>query len=106
MIPISPRYLSFSEALRPPVEERGGADEITPGLERHTAGGLGVLEVLNGGEMAVDQDGVGEGPQMLGGLEFRRIRRQEEQVDVVRHAQALRAVPSSTVQDEHNLLAR
>ena len=49
--------------------------------------------------MAIDQDGIGERPQMLGGLEFGRIRRQEEQVDMVGHAQALRAVPAGAIQD-------
>ena len=43
---------------------------------------------------------------MLCGLQFRRIRRQEEQVDVVRHSQALCAVPAGAIQHEHDLLAR
>ena len=104
LIPISPRCLSFSEALRPPVKERGGAHEIATGLQGDTAGGLDVLQLLDRGEMAVDQDGVGERPQMFGGLQFGGIRRQEEQVDVVGHAQALGAVPARAIQDEDNLL--
>ena len=55
--------------------------------------------------MAIDQDGIGERPQMLSGLEFGRIRRQEEQVDVVGHAQALGAVPAGPIQHQHDLLA-
>jgi hypothetical protein len=38
--------------------------------------------------MALHQDGIGEGPEMFSGLQFRRIRRQKEQVDVIRDAQA------------------
>ncbi len=56
--------------------------------------------------MAVDERGIGERPQMLGGLQFGRIGRQEEQVDVVGHAQALRAVPARAIEDEDDLLAR
>ena len=42
---------------------------------------------------------------MLGRLEFGRIRRQEEQVDMVGHTQALGAVPARAIQHEHDLLA-
>ena len=55
--------------------------------------------------MPIHQDGIGERPQMFGGLEFGRIRRQEEQVDVVGHTQALGAVPARPIQHEHDLLA-
>ena len=54
--------------------------------------------------MAVGERRIGERPQMFRWLEFGRIRRQKEQVDVVRHAQALGAVPAGPIQHEHNLL--
>ena len=76
------------------------------GLERHTSGSLSVLQLLDRGEMSIHQDGIGEGPQMFGWLQFRRIRRQEEQVDVVGNPQALGAVPPRPIQDEDDLLGR
>jgi hypothetical protein len=104
VILISPRFLSFSEALWPPVEQGRGADQIRTGLQRHTAGGLGVFEGVDRGKMAVHEDGVGERPQMLGGLQFGGIRRQEEQMHVVGDLQALGLVPACAVQDQHDLL--
>jgi hypothetical protein len=48
------------------VEQRGRADEIAAGLPGDAAVGLGVFELVDGGEMTVGQDRVGERPQMLG----------------------------------------
>ena len=76
------------------------------GLQRHTAGGLSVFQLLNASKMPIHQDCVGERPQMFGWLQFGRVRRQEEQVEMVGHTQALRAVPARTVQDQDKLLAR
>ena len=56
--------------------------------------------------MAVDQAGVGQRPQVLGGLQFGRVRREEEQVDMVGHTQLHAGVPSGAIEDQHNLLAR
>src|SRR5260221_5706363 len=75
------RALSFLEALRPPVEQRGGADQIWTGLEGDAALSLRVLEVVDRGEMAVEQGRVGERPEGLGRLELRRIRRRGEEID-------------------------
>src|SRR5260221_6268463 len=85
VILIPSRALSFLEALRPPVEQRGRADQIWTGLEGDAALSLRVLAVVDRGEMAVEQGRVGERPEVLGRLELRRIRRQEEQIDVVKH---------------------
>jgi hypothetical protein len=74
MISISPWPLSFLQALRPPVEDRSGADEVGPGLQRHTTLGLDILQLFNGDEMAIDEHGIGQRPQMLSRLEFWRIR--------------------------------
>ncbi len=104
MFPISLRSLSFLDALWPPVEQGGGADEVGPRLKGDAACGLGVLKVVDGGEMAVGERGVGERPEMLGGLQFGRIRRQEEQVDMLGDAQFAAGVPAGAVQDEHDLL--
>ena len=85
----SPGSLSFSEAVRPPMEQRGGADTLRLALEGGAVGKLSLFKLLDGREMAVDQRRVGERPEMFGWLEFWRIRRQEEQMDMVGHAQAL-----------------
>ena|SRR5690242_17663828 len=44
--------------------------------------------------------------EMLGGLQLGGVGRQEEQVDVLRHAQLDAGMPTSAVQHEHDLLAR
>jgi hypothetical protein len=42
---------------------------------------------------------------MLCRLELGRVGRQKQQVEMVRHTEALRAVPARAIQDEHNLFA-
>jgi hypothetical protein len=42
-------------------------------MQGNTALGLGVLKLLNGGEVAVDEAGVRERPQMFGWLKFGRV---------------------------------
>ena len=69
---------------RPPGEQGGRADEIGAGLQRDAALGLGVLQRLDGGEVPVDQHGVGERPQMFGRLQFGGMGRQKEQMDMLR----------------------
>ncbi|HEU0026644.1 MAG TPA: hypothetical protein VFQ25_05965 [Ktedonobacterales bacterium] len=55
--------------------------------------------------MAVDQAGVGQRPEMLRGLEFGRVGRQEDQMDMVGHAQGdARRFPACAVEDERKLL--
>jgi hypothetical protein len=80
----SPSPLSLAQTLRPPMEQGGGADEIRTGLQRHTAGSLGVFQLVDGGEMALEERRIGERPQMFSGLQFGRIRRQKEQVGAIR----------------------
>src|SRR5262249_28622956 len=79
--------LSFSEALGPPVEAGGGANALWLTLEKRAVGQLRVLELLERGEMAVEEWGVGKWPQMLSGLQLRRVGREEEEVDVLWHTQ-------------------
>jgi hypothetical protein len=95
----------FLNALRPSLEQRGGAHEITVGLQSDTALRLGVLQLVDGGEMPIHQHSIGEGPEMFGWLQFWRIGWEEEQMEVVWHAQALGAVPARAIQHEDNLLA-
>ena len=61
-------------------------------------GELRLFEVLNAGEMLVDQRRVRERPQMLRWLQLWGVGWQEEQVDMVGHAQSLRRMPSGPIQ--------
>jgi hypothetical protein len=54
--------LSLSEAQRPPLKQHGGAHEITAGLQGDTALHLGVLQLLNRGDMAVGQRRIRQAP--------------------------------------------
>jgi hypothetical protein len=56
----SPGILPFLDTVRPPGKAGGRADEIGPRLEDTTASELGILEVVDTGEMAVGQRGVGQ----------------------------------------------
>lgn len=81
-------------ALRPPREQCCRPDKITTVAEFDASRRLDVLEVVNGGEMAVDEDRVGQRPHMLDGLEFRRIGWKEEQMDMHRHMQTYARMPA------------
>lgn len=95
--------VSLVETLGPPVKECGRADEGGLRLQGDTALGLDVLQLLNRAEMAIDERGISERPQMFRGLEFGGVRRQEEEVQMVWHAQALGAVPACPIQDKDDL---
>jgi hypothetical protein len=82
--------LAFLDPERPPREARGGADEIAALLQGDTASGLRVFQLVEVSEMAVDQDRIGQRPEVLGGLELGRVGGQEEQVHVFRHPQRQR----------------
>ncbi len=106
VILVSFRPLSFLDALRPPMEEGGRADEVGTRLEGDAAGGLGVFERIDGGEAAVDQHGVGQRSHVFGRLELRRVGRQKEQMDMLGHAQLDAGVLAGAVEDQHDLLGR
>lgn len=93
-------------ALGPPVEASGRAHETGLLLEGDAASELRIFELLDGGEMLVDEARVGQRPEMLGGLQLGGVGREKEQVHVVGHAQAHTGMPARTVEDEHDLLAR
>jgi hypothetical protein len=82
------RVLEFAEAARPPVEAGRGADAIRPGRQRHAAGGLGLLQVVQGLEVLVGERRVGQRPELLGRIELGGVSGQEEQVEVVGHARS------------------
>ena len=73
-------------------------------LERNAALGLGLFDVVDAGEAAVGEHGVGQRPEVFSGLQLGRIWRQEEQVDVFQHAQFGTCMPLRAVQNQHDLL--
>jgi hypothetical protein len=75
-------------------------------LEASAIGELRLLQVLDAVEMAIVEGRVGERPKMLGGLWFRGVRRQEEQVEMVGHAEALGGMPAGPLEDQDDLLGR
>ncbi len=105
MILAEPGTSSFVGPTRPPVEARGRADQLRVALQLSAAGKLGILQLLDGSEVAVDQAGVGQWPQVLGRLELGRVRRQEEQMDMLGYTQAEARVPAGPVEHEDDLLA-
>lgn len=56
--------------------------------------------------MAVGERGVGQWPEMFGGLQFGGVGRQKQQMHVVGHAQFHAGMPPGAVEDEHDLFAR
>jgi hypothetical protein len=86
------------------MEERGGADQIGTCLEGNTAGGLGLFEVLDRREVPIGQGGVGERPQVLGRLEFRRVGGQEQQMPMLGNTEPQTTVPACAIEDEPDLL--
>ena len=69
--------------LWPPVEQGIGPDLIWIIGEDATAFRQGLVEIVEGLEMGVGESFVGQRPQMLGGLEFGRVCRQEHQLDAM-----------------------
>jgi hypothetical protein len=67
MISIPSGSSSFVDLHGPPMEQRGGADAFAWPLEDGTMSKLGVFAVRDGGEMLVDECGVGQWPQVFGG---------------------------------------
>ena len=70
------------------------------GIELATALGDGGAEFVERGEVPIDDRLVHQGPEVLGGLEFGRIGRQEDQADPVRNCEAFGSMPASVVERE------
>jgi len=89
------------------MEARRPADEIRPLLEGGAAGELGVFEVLDAGEVLIDEGGIGQRPQVLRRLQFRGIGRQKEQMHLLGmrgHPQLdAGGLPAGPIEDEHDL---
>ncbi len=79
--------LAFLDAFGLPMEQRGGADALALTLEVGAAGELDVFQLLDRGEMPVDQAGVGQRPEVFSGLQFWGVGWQEQQVGAIRFSE-------------------
>ncbi|HEX8982902.1 MAG TPA: hypothetical protein VF792_09050, partial [Ktedonobacterales bacterium] len=87
----------------PPMEQGSRANALRLLLQGVAVRKLDLVEFLDRGEMAIDQAGVGQRPEMLSRLQFWGIRRQEEPVDVVGHTQLHAGMPARAIEHQHNL---
>jgi hypothetical protein len=81
------------ELLGPPVEAGGRADAVGLRLQGEALGELGVFELLDRGEAAIDEGGVRQWPgvqEVLGRLHLRRVGWQEEHMDVLGYRERAR----------------
>ncbi len=76
LIFVSSRPVSCTDALGPSVKARRGADEVGLALKGHTAGGLGVFEVVDGRDVLVGERRVGQRRTSLEVLVRRQVRLQ------------------------------
>jgi hypothetical protein len=76
------------------MKERMRADELRLVLQHDTALDLCGLEIIERAERLIGDPLVGEWPQALTGLQFRRIGWQEEQVDALGHHEFFAAMPA------------
>src|SRR3712207_2487188 len=72
-------------------------------VESSAALGDDGFEVGEGGEVPIGDGLVDQGPEMLGRLQFRTIRRQEHQADPVGHGEAFGTVPAGIVEHQDNV---
>jgi hypothetical protein len=72
------------------VDAGGGADLIGMMLQLGAAGEWDTIQVINRLEMPVDQDRVGQRPQVLGRLQFGQAGRQKQQVGAIRFLETAR----------------
>ena len=75
-------------------------------LKGGTTGELGVLELLDGVEMLIDERIVGQRPEAFSGLQLWGIGWQKQQVDVLGHSQPDTGMPAGAVKEQHDLLPR
>jgi hypothetical protein len=61
------------------MKQGSGADQVRSRLEGDTTVGLGVVQVVNRGEMAISERRVGHRPEMFSRLELGRVGWQTKQ---------------------------
>ena len=70
------------------------------GLELAAALGDGGAEFVQRGDMPINDWLIHQGPEMLRGLEFGRVGRQEDEADPLGHDEALGSMPAGIVEHE------
>ena len=88
----------------PPVKEGMLANEVGLLLERQAALGLDLLERGEVGEAHIGEWFVGQRPEMLGGLQFGRVRGQDQDVDPLGDVDFLAGVPARPIEHEEDAL--
>src|SRR4051812_26709737 len=68
------------------------------GIELTTARGDGGAELVERGDVPIDDRLIHQRPEMLGGLEFGRVGRQEDEADPLGDDQALGSMPAGIVE--------
>ena len=86
------------------MEERAGTDGRLLLGECDATFADGVVEILDGVEVAIDEGLVDECPQVLSGLQLRAVGRLEYEPKAVGHRQVLRTMPAGIVDLQHDAL--
>jgi hypothetical protein len=84
------------------VEERAVTDHLLLVGEGDAALAYGIVEILYGLEVAIDEWLIDEGPQVLGGLQLGTVGGLEDEADAVRNDEVLGPVPAGIVELQHN----
>ena len=87
---------------RPPVHERSGADDLRLGGELSAAPRCDLAVLVDVDEVPIRQAFAEQGPKPFGGLDIRRVRRLDDQMDPLRDDHSGCRVPASTVNDEYD----
>jgi len=86
------------------VEQGAGADPVALVGEGKATFGHGAIEIVDGGEVAVDQGLVEESPEMFGRLQLGTMGRLEDEPDALGDGQVLRPVPTGVVELKRDAL--
>ena len=81
-----------------------GADHLRLVLKHDTALDLCLFQVIEGAKGAIGDAFIGQWPQAFTGLQFRRIGRQEEQMDPFGHHEFLAGMPPSSIEHQQDPL--
>ena len=79
-----------------------GFDDVSMLEEEAASCADGSIEIVDCCEVGIDERLVDEGPEVLGGLEFRTARRLIDEPDSIGNGEVFRAVPTGIVELEHD----
>ncbi len=75
-------------------------------LKNDTPLGLHLLQLIKRLEATIGDDFVCERPEMFAGLQLRRVGRQKEEMDALRHEDFPTLMPPGPIQHQHNMPIR